>query len=297
MRVGGMISLSPTSRDQADSWSPDGKFIAFNRMTSGNLDIYVQPIDGGEAVARVELPGEQAGVRWTPDGRYLTYVSRQHPGSPVFLSPVDGGSPRELIATNIPTLDFGDSPMGDRPWSSDGQTLLISMPTGEGHFAVHKVDGTTGEAEQITFPQRGSRDSYPTYSFDETTILFRRQIEGRGALMLMSASGGDPEVLLGDEFDYRVPAWRPDNRHVVFTSSRDSYFRSLFEIDVVTRKIRRLTSDTRRINGFSVSADENHFLVGAIGEGGSSQGVGGDESDNDASSSGAIYVFDDSGEI
>jgi Tol biopolymer transport system component len=243
--------------DAEPAWSPDGKLIAFTRMTSGSLDIYVQPIDGGEAVARVELPGEQASVHWTPDGRYLSYLSKHRPGSPVFLSPVDGGTPRELIATNSPTLDFGGSAMGDRPWSNDGRTLLLSMPTEGGQLAVHKVDGTTGEAEQITFPQGGSRDTNPTYSFDGERIVFRREIEGRGAVMLKPAAGGDPEVLLGDEFDYEAAAWRPDNRRVVFISSRGSpFFRSLFEIDVVTRRIRRLTSDSRRINWFSVSADD-----------------------------------------
>jgi Tol biopolymer transport system component len=130
------------------------------------------------------------------------------------------------------------------------------MPTEGGQFAVHKVDGTTGEAEQITFPQGGSRDTYPTYSFDGKQILFGRQIEGRAAVMLMPAGGGDPEVLLGDEFDYRSAAWRPDNRRVVFASARGSAFSALFEINVVTRKIRRLTSDSRRINFFSVSADD-----------------------------------------
>ncbi len=242
--------------DSEPSWSPDGKFIAFSRMTSGNIDIYVKPIDGGEEVARVELPGEQSTVHWTHDGRYLTYLSKHRTGSPVFLSPVDGGTPRELIATHIPTLDFGDAPMGDRPWSNDGQTLLLAMPTAGGQTAVHKVDGTTGEAVQITFPHGGSRDSYPTYSFDGKQILFQRQIEGRDTVMLMPAGGGDPEVLLGDEFNYQNPAWRPDNRRVVFISSRGSAFPALFEIDVVTRKIRRLTSDSRNINYFSVSADD-----------------------------------------
>ena len=114
----------------------------------------------------------------------------------------------------------------------------------------------TGEAEQVTFPKGGSRDTSPTYSFDGKQVLFRRQIEGRGVLMLMPAEGGDPEELLGAEFNHRVAMWRPDNRRVVFTSERESVFASLFEIDVATRRIRRLASDSRRISYFSVSADD-----------------------------------------
>ena len=39
----------------------------------GNLDIYVQHVDGSEAVARVEEPGDQTNPRWSPDGRYLQW--------------------------------------------------------------------------------------------------------------------------------------------------------------------------------------------------------------------------------
>jgi serine/threonine protein kinase len=90
-----------TAWDKNTTWSPDGAFIAFDRMKSGNIDIYVKPIDGGEEVVRVSGPGDQSTPRWSPDGKHLAYVSNE-PGSPVFLVPPDGGKPRELIRTNLP---------------------------------------------------------------------------------------------------------------------------------------------------------------------------------------------------
>ncbi|UCF66037.1 MAG: serine/threonine-protein kinase [Acidobacteriota bacterium] len=249
--------ITATSAWDADPvWSPDGKRIAFVRMESGNSDIYVKPIDGGQAVVRVGGPGDQDAPRWTPDGSYLAYVSQHKPGSPLFLVPSDGGTPRELIATNIPTLEFGGVPMGDRPWSSDGETLLVSMPTESQRLAVHRVERASGRAEQITFPPAGSDDSYATYSFDGKQILFRRSIEGKGALMLMAAEGGDPEILLRDEFSYDGMAWRPDNRRIVVEAARGTAVNNLFEIDVVTRKIIPLTAGTLSTNGVSVSMDD-----------------------------------------
>ena len=148
--------------------------------------------------------------------------------------------------------------MGDRPWSNDGRTLLVAKPAENGFYAVHVVDGTTGEARQLTFPPGGSDDSFPTYSFDGEQILFRRVIDGRGALMLMSATGGDAQRLLQDEFNYHRGAWRSDNRRVVFKRSQPggTAIENLFEIDVVTRQVRSLTHGTRRILSFSVSADD-----------------------------------------
>jgi len=164
--------------DNSPNWSPDGKFVAFERMKSGNFDIYVKPLEGGDAVVRAGGPGEQTSPRWTPDGRYLAYISRHEPGSAVFLVPADGGTPRKLIATNIPTLDLTAGPMGDRPWSSDGETLLVSMPTETRQLAVHRVDRTTGNTEQVTFPPSGSSDSEATHSFDGKRVLFRRLVSG-----------------------------------------------------------------------------------------------------------------------
>jgi len=242
--------------DNSPNWSPDGKFIAFERMQSGDFDVYVKPVEGGDAVVRAGGPGEQIAPRWTPDGRYLAYISKHEPGSAVFLVPADGGTPRKLIATNIPTLDLTAAPMGDRPWSSDGETLLVSMPTETLQLAVHSVDRATGDAEQVTFPPAGSDDAEATHSFDGKRILFRRLIEGKGSLMIMPAEGGEPEVLVRDEFSQGSAVWRPDNRHVVFQSSRGGSSTNLFEIDVETREVRPLTRETRNIPTVSVSRDD-----------------------------------------
>jgi Tol biopolymer transport system component len=242
-----------TAWDQGLSWSPDGKFIAFDRMESGNLDIYIKTIDGGREVARITDPGDQGAPRWSPDGRLLAYVSND-PGSPVFLVPPDGGTPKELIKTNQPALAGNPQEiMGARPWSADGKTLLVSRSVEARPFAIFRVDRDTGEAEQLTHAPPGAIDVMATYSFDDKRILFlrgRRGRHGKVAMMVMPAAGGEPEVL-HEEANIRGLLWRPDNRRVVF--QKDT---SLNEIDVVTRRIRQLTSTTKRVEGISISHDD-----------------------------------------
>jgi Tol biopolymer transport system component/tRNA A-37 threonylcarbamoyl transferase component Bud32 len=258
--VGTSRPITATSwRDGSPTWSPDGRLVAFERMTAGNLDIYVKPVDGGDAVVRVEGPGDQYNPRWTPDGSHLAYVSSLEPGSPVFLVPADGGRPVRLIDANSPALALAWAVMGDRPWSSDGRTLLVALAT-EGGAAVHRVDRATGEAEPVTSPPPGALDVAATYSFDGERIAFGRLINGVGALMTMPAAGGEPEVLLQDGFDNRVPVWRPDGRRVLFTSTRGSA-RNIFEIDVATGETRQLTFETRMVNLVSVSGDDRIVYV------------------------------------
>jgi len=241
--------------DAGPNWSPDGKFIAFERMESGHSDIYVKPIDGGDPSLRAGGPGDQFAPRWTPDRRFLAYVSRHEPGSSVYLVPIDGGRSTPLIATNMHTLDFTTIPLGDRPWSADGKTLLVSIFLETTQFAVHRVDRATGEAEQITFPPPAASDSRATYSFDQRQILFQRQVGRRSDLMLMPAEGGEPRTVLSDEPDLESLAWRPDNRRAVFQSRREGG-PNLFELELDTGQVRRLTFGTKEQRDVSVSVDD-----------------------------------------
>ena len=246
------------------NWSPESVFMAFGQTRAGSVDVMVQPVAGGEAVERVGGPGTETAPRWSPDGKHLAYISSSEPGNPVFLIPPHGGSPRRLVSTNIRTLDLDKmgSAMGDHPWSADSGALLISRVDASGRTAVYRVDRANGDAEQLTFPPPGSVDLNPSHSFDGERIAFQRRSNGKGVLLMMPAAGGDPQVLLADEFDNTKPVWRPDNRHVLFISDRrGSSGADVFEIDVNGGLPRQLTFETNRVYTVSVSADNRVAYV------------------------------------
>jgi Tol biopolymer transport system component/tRNA A-37 threonylcarbamoyl transferase component Bud32 len=240
-----------TAWDQGGTWSPDGKFIAFDRMEAGNLDIFIKPVDGGAEVARITDPGDQGAPRWSPDGELLAYVSNDL-GSPVYLVPPEGGTPKQLIETGTSALEGNPNHvLGDRPWSVDGKSLLVARSVDNGKFAIYRVDRESRAVEQLTDPPAGVNDTMATYSFDHRWILFRRGSSGafgKMSLMVMPAEGGEPE-LLHEEVDLESIAWRPDNRRVVFQRGT-----TLNEIDVVTKQTRQLVSLTKRIQGISISS-------------------------------------------
>jgi len=240
------------------NWSPESEFIAFSHVNSGSLEIMVKPVAGGDAVTRASTAGDEVAPRWSPDGKYIAYVSSSEPGSYVFLMPPYGGSPRRLIETNIPALelDLLNQTMGDRPWSQDGRTLLISRFTASGQLAIYRVDRDNGEAEQLTHPPVGSDDLCSSYSLDGERIAFQRRTHGRGALWTMSADGSDQQVLLSDEFDHLSPAWRPDGRHIVFRSDRGGGGMNVWEIDIATGSVSQMTFGTLYVYAVSVSADD-----------------------------------------
>ena len=236
------------------TWSPEGEFIAFQRMREGSYDIMVQPIAGGEAVVRAGGPGDEQAPRWSPDGKYLAYVSTSEPGSFVYLVPPHGGAPRKLISTEIPTLAsaYLAMSMGVHPWSLDSRTLLVARVGDLGRQAIFRVDRDNGAAEQLSFPPAGVDDFSPSYSFDGERIAFVRGSETDGNLMTMAATGDDPELLQTDALH---PSFRPDDRHLLFISGRKGGATNLWELELETGALRQLTSDSRQQGwAFSVSA-------------------------------------------
>jgi Tol biopolymer transport system component/tRNA A-37 threonylcarbamoyl transferase component Bud32 len=237
------------------NWSPEGEFIAFGRVREGSSDVMVQPVSGGEAEVRAGGPGDQAAPRWSPDGKYLAYVSTAEPGTFVYLIPPHGGTPRKLIETNVSTLDINSvlRSLGEHPWSPDGRFLLVSRVTDSGQQAMYRVDRNNSDAVQVTFPPPASSDLDGSFSYDGKRIVFQRRSHGRGALMMMSATGGDPEVLLADAFDNFIPAFRPDDRRLIFLSDRRGVA-NLWEIDLEIGSLNQLTFESRMVFDYSVSA-------------------------------------------
>src|SRR5262245_23154045 len=71
-----------TYGDQVDwqpRWSPDSRQLAFlsNRGDEKQPQIYLIPIDGGEARPLTDLKGEFGDLIWAPDGRRLACTFRK----------------------------------------------------------------------------------------------------------------------------------------------------------------------------------------------------------------------------
>jgi len=241
------------------NWSPMGEKITYSEMTERGLDIFVKPAKGGVPRVRVDTPGDDISPRFSPDGQYLAFVSSSMPGSPLCIADAQGdGRLRPLVETGLPILDLTNTgfALGDRPWTLDGRSLLVSLTTASGRVAVHRFYLETGQVEPVTSPGPGQSDYSASLSFDGEHIVFSRQSDGGADLMTMPAGGGQPTELLRDESGSYNPAWRSDNRRVVFSRTTRGGYYDLWEIDTETRELRRITWETRRVWSLSVAQDD-----------------------------------------
>jgi DNA-binding winged helix-turn-helix (wHTH) protein/Tol biopolymer transport system component len=120
---GGAPALLTKGGTSRPTLSPDGKWVAYNRLdeASGQWQIAVLPING-EAAPRIfdaPSPNTFRAVRWTPDGRGVAYAVTADGVSNIWSQPLDGGPPSQLTR-------FKDQLIFDFAWSRDGKLLALS---------------------------------------------------------------------------------------------------------------------------------------------------------------------------
>src|SRR5262245_32452271 len=76
---GDAIQLTRTGKDSSPKWSPDGKTMAFLSARSGDSQVYLLPLEGGEAHPITKLSGGADIVKWSPDGKAILFTSAVFP--------------------------------------------------------------------------------------------------------------------------------------------------------------------------------------------------------------------------
>jgi hypothetical protein len=118
------------TRARRGTFSPDGRWVAYESNVSDRYEIFVQPFPGlGERTQVSTAGGVQ--VRWATSGRELFYVGldSQMMAVPIRTS-TDGqaatvGTPAVLFRTRIPDL-MGFAQRTQYVVSPDGQHFLVS---------------------------------------------------------------------------------------------------------------------------------------------------------------------------
>lgn len=62
------------------TWSPDGRFIAYSSDRSGNFDIWVKPVGGGDPVQVTHSPAHDYQPDWSPNGSNIVFRSEREGG-------------------------------------------------------------------------------------------------------------------------------------------------------------------------------------------------------------------------
>ena len=182
------------------TWSPDGRQFAFSSNRSGNFDVYVRRVDGGQEINVTNRAGDDVQPAFSPDGNSIAFVSTRLSrtalikigtntgfdtrtyGGDLWITPTLGGQARR-VAENA------NSPA----WEPGGRAIVyITGP--ENHREIDRVAAEGGQPTPL-LTQSASRWEIVRlrYAPDGRWISFETSEE---EILVMPASGGQPVVLL-----------------------------------------------------------------------------------------------------
>jgi Tol biopolymer transport system component len=176
------------------SWSPDGRYLAFQRdCPNSEQDDMVITDPLGNVVGEFPTYGGGWGFTWSPDS---TRVAVWEPALTIGVYGVDG---QRQASLPVPTVTGGGNSAGPG-WMPDGSAILLFG------YAVVPLDGSAGYELSLggLDPSSGGQ---ATYSPDGTRVAV---VTGNSITVL------DAEGALVSEVDGRldgVEAWSPDGEH------------------------------------------------------------------------------------
>jgi Tol biopolymer transport system component len=145
--------------------SADGKWLVFDANRTGQQDLYVVAVDGGEQERVVSTPQDKFHPAWSPDGSTLAFHTFHNGVRRAAIAPVRGGGVR-LIHPAGPAREE-HTPV----WMRDGRGLVYfrTFSTGADLYAVRLTSDSTWSAErQLT----RSGGMWPSFSADGSRMSY-----------------------------------------------------------------------------------------------------------------------------
>jgi TolB protein len=118
-----------TSYTAEGSFSPDGRFLLYTSLESGQGDIFIKDLATGKITTLIEKPGYDGGPFFSPDGQRITYRSDRHANNllQVFVADLafdEGGAitgvDREIQITDDANVNW--CPF----WHPDGKRMVFA---------------------------------------------------------------------------------------------------------------------------------------------------------------------------
>src|SRR5216684_3946310 len=208
------LTNSPGKKDKHPRWNPDGKSILFESNRSGENQLWVIDINGGEARQLTTISTEASDAIWSRDGKQIAFVSAVYPEyseKPFKESDELNKKRKEEIEKN-PVKAKVHTKLFYRHWDSYVDDKREHL------FVMAFNDGKGGEPKDVT---PGDRDAFPTSDTFST----------------------------GDNFTFS-----PDGKYLVFTAvpEKDEAWSTNYDIcrvPVTGGKIETLTADNKAADG------------------------------------------------
>ena len=189
--------LTEGTLNSSPDFSSDGNRIAFARSVDGNPEIFVVNRDGSGLTRVTRSPGIDTNPAWSPNGRQIAFTSSRAGNPHIYLMDAEG--------TNLQRVTFEGKYNDGAAWSPDGSKIAYASRRRGQDFDIAVTDLALMETRILTQGLSGSHES-PTFSPDGRHVAFASTIGGRTQIRVVSAEGGESELLTA-EGNNLAPDW------------------------------------------------------------------------------------------
>lgn len=223
---GEALQMTQSGKDNSPAWSPDGKTIAFLSSRSGDSQVYLLSMDGGEAHALTKLSTGADTAKWAPDGNTIAFTSFVYPDCKDDACNKKRDEEKEKDKVKARVYEQ----LLYRHWThwfegKRSHLFVVAVPQ-EG-----KEADTSGEPKDLTpeanydVPpdERGGPEDY-NFSPDSKEICFTavtdkvEAISTNGDLFTVPAAGGEiKQITTRRGFDGN-PVYSPDGKYIAYHS-------------------------------------------------------------------------------
>nr|WP_255216685.1 LpqB family beta-propeller domain-containing protein [Pseudenhygromyxa sp. WMMC2535] len=204
------------------SWSPDGRWLAYESDASSFRDIYRLELASGATLRLTNDPQGNFEPAISPEGGRIAFVSSRDGNAEIYVMSADGGDPRRL------TRSKGDD--SEPAWSPDGARLAFLSARDRARGIDVFVMGAEGEDPKPLLAnarEGGIIASDLAWSPDGTRLAFAELAsKGKGgAVVIVDVEHGTEIVRTSTGKVDEQPVWSSDGHHVAFSSGHQDHVR------------------------------------------------------------------------
>ena len=268
---GAALQLTQSGHDLSPVWSPDGKTIAFLSSRSGDSQVYLLSMDGGEAKPLTHLSTGADIVKWSPDGKTIAFTSGVYPDCKDDACNSARDAEREKNKVKAHVAEH----LLYRHWThwNNGKRAHLFVTLADGGTPR---DLTAGANYDVPPDERGLPSDL-NFSPDSKEICFTavtdpvEAISTNGDLFVVPVAGGEVKRITTNPGFDGGPAYSPDGKYIAYHAQLTPEYESdrwrVMLYDRATHKIENLSEGfDRSANELTWSADSKTIYFTAENE-------------------------------
>jgi dipeptidyl aminopeptidase/acylaminoacyl peptidase len=214
---GAELQLTQSGHDSSPVWSPDGKTLAFLSSRTGESQVYLLAMEGGESHALTKLSTGADIVKWSPDGKTIAFTSSVYPD----CKDDDCNSKRDAEKEKSKVKAHVAEHLLYRHWThwNEGK---------RGHLFVVPADGSaaprdlTAGADYDAPPDERGGPGDINFSPDSQELCFTavtdkmEAVSTNADLFIVSVAGGEAKRITTQPGFDGNPVYSPDGKFIAY---------------------------------------------------------------------------------